>query len=243
MQQNAPNSYIVSFMPGARGRLIANILYKLANKESTPIVFTEHNSAHTQIDDWYMQYVSDMNQIYSSDHKKPVFFTHMYPNWDTTNTVFINVPSDKLEEVCLNAVIKNVISKIEFLQSGGSFDDTQKNFMKPYEQFLPNNYVEILSNEGKLKDFLHSIQTSFVPKMKSYYKDFIDNTSLLDVFCIDYDKMFDKENGKYVVLKQLTEWIKVEYTTDIHNIFEQYDLDKYKIFEKYCPWLKGENKW
>jgi hypothetical protein len=235
--------YIISFMPGARGRLIANIVYKLANNEPSDIVFTEYNSAHTHIDNWDMQYVSDMNQTYSSEHKKPVFFTHLYPKWDTTNTIFINVPSHKLEEVCLNAVIKNVISKIEFIQNGGSFDDTQQTFMKPYEQFLPDNYVEILSDECKLKDFLQSIQTSFVPKMKSYYKDFIDNTSLRDVFSIDYDKMFDQINGKYIVLNQLTTWMNVAYNDDIHNIFEQYDLNKYEIFKKYYPWIKGEIKW
>ena len=230
-------------MPGARGRLIANIVYKLANNESTPIIFTEHNSAHTHIENWDMQYVSDMNQIHSNELKKPVFFTHMYPNWDTTNTIFINVPSHKLEEVCLNAVIKNVIPKIEFLRSGGSLDNTQKTFMKIYEQFLPENHIEILSDQNKLKDFLQSIQILFLPKIKSYYKNFIDNTSLQDIFCIDYDKMFDKENGKYVVLNQLTTWMNVAYTDEIHKIFEQYDLNKYKIFEKYCPWLKGENKW
>lgn len=244
MQLTVPNSYIVSFMPGARGRLIANILYKLANKESTPIVFTEHNSAHTHIDDWDMQYIADINQLHTNEHKKPVFFTHLYPTWDTNSigTIFINVPSYKLDEVCLNAVIKNVIAKIEFLQNGGVFDETQKSFMKPYEHFLPNNYVEILSDTDKLKEFLQSIQTSFVPKIKSYYEKFIDQDMISDnVFHIEYDKMFDKENGKYIVLNQLTDWMKVEYTIDIHNIFEQYDLDKYKIFDKYCPWLKGES--
>ena len=232
-------------MPGARGRLIANILYKLVNNESTPIIFTEHNSAHTRIENWDMQYISDISQLHTNEYKKPVFFTHLYPSWNTTNTIFINVPSYKVEEVCLNAVIKNVISKIELLQKGNSFNHLQTNFIKPYEQFLPNNYIEILSDTQKLKVFLQSIQSSFVPKMKSYYTDFIDNTSLKDkgVFFIDYDRMFDKNEGKYVVLKQLTDWTNVEYTTDIHNIFEQYDLDKYKIFEKYCPWLKGEMKW
>jgi hypothetical protein len=233
-------------MPGARGRLIANIVYKLANNESTPIVFTKHNSAHTFIDDWDMHYVSDVDNIQTNSNKKAVFFTHLYPKWDTSTigTIFINVKRDYLTEVCLNAVIKNVIAKIEFLRDGGSLDDTEKNFMKVYDKFLPNNYIDILSDNNKLKEFFNSIKTSFVPMVDSHYSNFINNISKdNDIFHIDYNNIFELENGKYVVLNQLTSWMNVDYTNDIHTIFEQYDLDKYKIFEKYCPWLKEEIKW
>jgi hypothetical protein len=234
-------------MPGARGRLIANIVYKLANNEPSDIVFTEHNSAHTHIDDWDMQYISDINQTYSKIGKKPVFFTHLYPTWNNKpniGVIFINVNKDSIEEVCLNAVIKNVIAKIEFLNSGGKFDETQTKFMKVYEQFLPKNYVDILNDKDILRDFLQNIKTEFVPMVTSFYSSFIDNPSLknTDAFVIDYDKMFDKENGKYIVLKQLTTWMKVEYDNDIHKIYEQYDTEKYNIFEKYCPWLTIQGK-
>jgi hypothetical protein len=229
-------------MPGARGRLIANILYKLVNNESTPICFTEHNSAHTNIYDWDMKYISDINQAHTNPNKKPVFFTHLYPT-RKHGVVFINVPRYKLDEVCLNAVIKNVVAKVEFIKGGGILDDTGVAFLKTYEKLLPNNYIDLL-DDNNLHNFLLSIQKVFVPKISSIYHEFIDNHSFegTDVLSIDYDKMFDKENGKYIVLNQLTRWMNVDYNNDIHNIYEQYDLDKYKVFEKYCPWFNITEK-
>jgi len=237
------DNYVVSFMPGSRGRLFANLIYKLANNDPIPISFTEHNSAHNHIDTWDMKYAPNLNKIYTDPHKTSVFFTHAYPNLKyippNTGTVFINVSSSKIDEVCLNAVIKNVIPKIEFLRDGGTLDETQNAFMKPYERFLPDNYVDILTDADKLRDFLHSIQSSFIPKNKNYYRNFIDNTSIKDteIFFIDYEKMFGQENEKYIVLKRLTDWMQVDYTSEIHNLYEQYDLEKFKIFDKYCPWF------
>lgn len=237
------NNYIVSFMPGSRGRLIASIIYKLISSDSTPIIFTEFNSAHNGTNNW----IFDVNKIQNILHdKKSVYCTHIYPNWDTKifNTVFINVPTVKLHEVCLNAAIKNVISKIEFLQNGGSLDETQKKFMRVYERFLPKNYTDILYDDQKLKTFLQSIQTSYIPNIKFFYKRFIDHTmNDNNVFQINYQTMFDKTNNKYIILNRLTTWLNVEYTSEMHDTVEQYDLDKYKIFEKYCPWLKEEVKW
>jgi hypothetical protein len=229
-------------MPGARGRLIANIVYKLANNESSPIVFTEHNSAHTHVDNWDMEYVTDVNQTYLKTGKKPVFFTHVYPTSNvspSSGIIFINVGQASVEEVCLNAVIKNVITKIEYLNHGGEFDSTQTKFMQVYEQFLPKNYVDVLSNEDSLRSFLQNITTKFVPLAASFYRNFIDNSFIRDTgaFVIDYENMFDKENNKYVVLNRLTEWLGVSYNDDIHNLYEQYDLNKFNIFEKYCPWF------
>jgi hypothetical protein len=230
-------------MPGARGRLFANLIYKLANNDPTPIVLTEQNSAHNFIDTWDMKYVSDIKNIYTSEHTKPVFFTHLYPsledNSSKTGTIFINVSSSKVVEVCMNAVIKNVISKIEFLQDGISWDETQRTFMKTYDRFLPDNYIDILTDTDKMQEFFKHIQQSSIPLSKSYYKNFIENNELRNtkVLFIDYEKMFDRENGKYIVLKRLTDWMELSYNDEIHSIYEQYDLNKFNIFKKYCPWF------
>ena len=240
------DNYIVSFMPGARGRLITNILYKLANNESTTIVFTEHNSAHNSIEGWNMRYVSDVSQILPMSHLKSVFFTHLYPTWEissNTGVVFINVPEYKLPEVCLNAVIKNIVAKVEFIKNGGVLDDTQMALLKTYEKVLPKKYTDLL-DDNNLYEFFVIILKLLVPKVSSIYGEFIENDSLanVNILNVDYDKMFDKENGKYVFLKQLTSWLELDYNSDIHNIYEQYDLDKFNIFEKYCPWFEITEK-
>jgi hypothetical protein len=245
------DNYIVSFIPGARGRLIANILYKLANNESTPITFTEHNSAHNSIEDWNMIYVSEANQILPMPHLKSVFFTHLYPTWEissNTGVVIINVPEYKLPEVCLNATIKNTVAKVEFMRDGGVLDDRQMAFLKTYEKLypknvLPDNYLNLL-DDNNLHEFFVSVVKLLVPYISNNFSKFIKNDSLVgdNILNVDYDKMFDKENGKYVFLKQLTSWLELDYNSDIHNIYEQYDLDKFNIFEKYCPWFEITEK-
>ena len=155
------DNFIVSFMPGSRGNLIANILYKLANNESTPIVFTEHNSAHLHIKGWDIKYISDFNQIHTNSNKKAVFFTHLYPKCNCTNNtgvIFVNVPSYKLDEVSFNALIKNVVARVEFIKGGGVLNNTEIDFMKRYEKLLPNNYVDLL-DDNNLNNFFLSIKT------------------------------------------------------------------------------------
>jgi len=225
-------------MPGASGRLFANIVYKLANNEAAPIVLTKYNSAHSTIHKWDMQYIDNIKNIYTTQNSKPVFFTHLFPNWNTEmiGTIFINIKRENLTEICLNAVIKNVIDKIEFMNSGGILSDHQQNFMKTYAKFLPNNYIDILSDDTKLKKFFNSIKISLVPKIESYYNYFIDNQMTdTNIFSIEYDNMFDQINGEYTILNRLATWMDVKYNEEIHHIVKEYDINKFNIFKTYYP--------
>ena len=233
--------YVVSFMPGSRGRFISNIIYKLVNNLSDPIEFTNLNSAHNFIDITNINFVSKASDFIPNLDRKKVFFTHLYPNNDwhsDMGVIFINVPLSSLPEVLLNAAIKNVFPKLEKQSANEELNDGEKNFIKSYKKSYPGLDVDLLHDANKQKEYLEFVfQDGF--RHKLLYTQFVDNESF-DGFRIEYDTFFFKEEGCYATLKKLCELVGVPYNVDVHNEFEEYDKTKYKLFEKYCPWFLKE---
>jgi hypothetical protein len=85
---------------------------------------------------------------------------------------------------------------------------------------------------------------AYTEKISLHYSPFIDSTVQENeqVFRIEFDEMFDKNStGQYTTLLRLVDWLCVEYDSDVHKIYADYEVGQDKLFEKYCPWfLTGE---
>lgn len=231
------NGYLVSFMPGSRGRLVANVVYKLCNNLSNHIEFTNLNSAHNFIDNNNVIFLrKKQDQLILSDTVKRVFFTHLSPNetWpDNVGIIFINVSSDKFTETLLNAAIKNIFPKFEKQLGNIALTETESKFLSHYESLYPTLNCDIFSDPNKRLNFLKFVETDGI-NHKTVYKQFIDNTEYTG-FRLEYADFFVKEDGKYITLNKLCTFLNVPYTDSIHEDWELYDKGKYKIFETYYP--------
>lgn len=257
--------YFVFFMPGARGRLFGNIIYKLINNIKADFPITEYNSAHLRTDDieidMAMNSVDDVMHFTtgtSIEDTKLVIASHLYPEEGIENfskitnkgVILINVKKENIPEIHINAVIKNIFPKLQALADGKVLSDKFHKEIEAYQEryFRLNNREldsRVLTDAEIRREFLEFFSGEFyVNRTAPFYKNFID-TSVKEndqIYIIDYDGMFDKNSeGQYSTLVRLSKWLGVEYNDDVHKIYADYEIGQVKLFEKYCPWfLTGE---
>jgi hypothetical protein len=225
-------------MPGCRGRLIANIIYRLINNIDVPMEFTELNSAHVNIDYINLNYTTNPTMLPAKTDKNQVYWTHMYPNSDWSSNfgkVIITADSSSIPEILLNAAIKNIFPKLEKQSKGIALDQVESKFMSVYKRMYGELDPNILIDSIKQQQFLQVVANDGFGH-RIAYSEFIDNTEPIG-YQIEYKDMFNIENGKYTTLVGLSNYLGIEYNQAIHLEYAEYDRDKFNIFQKYCPWF------
>lgn len=234
--------YIVSFMPGSRGRLISNIIFKLVNNINADIEFTEYDSAHNFIDPVNLNLIEDPKLIVANKEIKQVFFTHSFPKYDwpkNFTTILINSNIECVQEILLNAAIKNIFPKLEKQIKGETLSDRENKFLSYYKTHYPELNCDVLCETDARNNFLKAVIKDNY-NQKKFYSNFIDSNSF-DGYTINYKDMFNIKDQKYIVLDNLLNYLGHAYRQDIHSIYEKYDKNKYDIFTKYCPWFLKEH--
>ena len=262
---NQREGYLVFFMPGSCGRLFGSIIYKLINNISTTFPITEYNSAHHFKDattiHFAMRSQADVGRFATGSSivgDKLVVVSHLYPEEGIEELckitdkgiVLVNVKKKYVPETLLNAAIKNILPPLQQSIDNKILPKQDDELMKMYkEQYhrLSSNTLDttILTDPNKMYEFLKFFSgEAYTEKTSLYFSPFVDSTVQENeqVFRIEYDEMFDKNStGQYTTLVRLADWLCVEYDSDVHKIYHDYEIGQVKLFEKYCPWfLTGE---
>lgn len=139
-------NYIVSYAPGCSGRFLTAVVFKLANKNDTPIAITSENSGHTEEENGIVtgyyplkKYSSLTSLVYleltkmNTGNTVPVYTTHSFPSFniiekrgkefDETKFINISYEDDDIDELLVNTIVKFSLPFIKILL----VDDTKKN--------------------------------------------------------------------------------------------------------------------
>jgi hypothetical protein len=229
--------------------LVSNCLYKLANQVSKQIEFTEFNSAHNAVDDDNLIYfhgqVNTIADIVPVPGVKRVYFAHAYKKLEefppNIGVVFIGNTKDDCMEALMNSAIKNVFPKLEAIRDNKFLWPSEHAYLNRCRHFYPELDLDLLTDLDKRDAFLRFVAEDGFNLKAIFFNRFISNPRYKG-FRLEYSELFDQENGQYVALKQLCDYVGVMYNDDVHNDWQRYDESKYDIFKTYCPWFLTSDK-
>ena len=250
------NSYIVSFSPGASGRLIANLIYGLLSEVdySPSYILTDINSTHNFSPYATTYKLTEPRPLYGTEDvyekfnfiKYPaVIPLHTYPKFEViqqrfpnSKIVIITIKEQDLLEITGNSVIKN--SLYIFANKKHQPAKARIEYIEKHLRMLSTDSLNIRDwNTNDKKIMINAYYTTARDNlMKSNFFNPVIPESFYDkVLLLPYSDIYSNSQA---VLDNISNFINRPIKNSIVDLYKNYLEGREKLIEAHMPWLKSE---
>jgi hypothetical protein len=247
------SKFIVSFLPGASGRFIANMIWMLAQNKHSDISIDQYNSVHDSVPynvSWnrvskhkgtaneFLDFKFNLRVTDSNPSGIGIMLTHQYPDWeiirsqsefDNCKIVVVSIAPDDFPEVTVNKFFKNIVSNLKNPHSLNKLE---------LDQFKKINFSNI--SDTVLKRVVNEISENAA--QHGYANKFID-CPIPDDFqsktlIIGYQDIYNvSAGGAFTALDKLSAFTGHGVSDQIIQSYKKYVNGRVNFLRKYSSWI------